>query len=108
MNLPIHAARSRSSDIAIQSVYEVTKLLAASPRPLERLGEVLSLLSHFLELRNAGVALQAMTSQPEVVGLHAMQTDAALRWSALLDLALQRTRSTQMPWVVESERGEYG
>jgi Nif-specific regulatory protein len=106
VNLPLPVARSRVSDIAIHSVYEVTKLLAGSSRPRERLPELLTLLSDFLELRDAGIAFQGETPEPELIGMQTEPPGAGRRRAALLDAALRRTNSTSMPWIVESEWGE--
>jgi Nif-specific regulatory protein len=84
-------------------VYEVTKLLATSTRPRECFTAVLQLLADFLELRDAGIALQSEAAEPELIGLEPTSREAARRREALIAAALERTRHTGMPWVVESE-----
>jgi len=99
------AASSRTSEIAIQSVYEVTKLLASSPRPRERLPELLGLLSEFLELYDAAIALNRAT-EPELIGAPPLGPRTAEHRTRLLAVALERINATNMPWIVESEWGE--
>lgn len=103
MNLPLRDTPSATSAIAIQSVYEVTKLLASSPRPRERFSDVLTLLADFLEFRDVCIALQNEAVELEVFGLRAAPRQSAGRRSRLARAAFARVHATGMPWVVESE-----
>jgi Nif-specific regulatory protein len=94
------ATRDKVAAVAMHGAYEAIKLLSAS-RPLERsLPEVLSLLRHFFDLREAAVVWDGDAGGGIATSSAGSPTS---RTAALLQAALGRVMATGMPWIVESE-----
>src|SRR5271167_1958559 len=95
------SAGSRSSDIVLYGVYELSKLLTA-PAPLEvTLARVLQLLSSFLDVRNGVIALLGEDGSPDVVVGAEWGTATAKRYvEALPERVIGQMVVTQMPLVV--------
>jgi Nif-specific regulatory protein len=92
---------ARSSDIALYGVYEISKLLTAPAQLEVTLARVLQLLSSFLDMRNALIALLGENGSAEVVVGAGWSTSAAKRYfERLPERAIGRIVVTQMPLVV--------
>jgi len=98
-------AAPRSADVALYGVYEISKLLT-QPMPLEAtLAKVLNLLSSFLDMRHALIALLGDDGSAEMVVGSGLRDDAARRYfDALPEKAIGQIVVTQMPLVVENVR----
>ena len=98
---PLREESARSSDIALYGVYEISKLLTAPAQLEVTLARVLQLLSSFLDMRNALIALLGENGSAEVVVGAGWSTSAAKRYfERLPERAIGRIVVTQMPLVV--------
>jgi Nif-specific regulatory protein len=96
------ARSSRSAERALYGVYEISKLLTVPERLEVTLARGLHLLSSFLDMRHALIALlQADGSVETVVGSSCTEAVARRYFDALPERAIGRIVVTQMPLVVE-------
>jgi Nif-specific regulatory protein len=98
-------AAPRSADVALYGVYEISKLLT-QPMPLEAtLTKVLNLLSSFLDMRHALIALLGEDGVADTVVASGLREDSARRYfDTLPEKAIGQIVVTQMPLVVENVR----
>jgi Nif-specific regulatory protein len=107
MNNTEPRASPRSADVALYGVYEISKLLTAPARLEVTLARVLQLLSSFLDMRNALIALLGEGGLPEVVVGSGWSEATAKRYFARLpERAIGRIVATQMPLVVPDMQEE--
>jgi Nif-specific regulatory protein len=98
---------SRSSDVALYGVYEISKLLT-SPGKLEvTLARVLQLLASFLDMRNGVIALLAEDGSSEVVvGAGWSEATARRYFEQLPERSIGQLVVTEMPLVVQDVKDD--
>jgi len=100
---PELSRKAYNADIALYGVYEISKLLAQPERLEVTLGQVLNVLSSFLDMRHALIALLNGQGAPDAVVGAGWREDTARRYfEALPEKAIGRIVVTQMPIVVEN------
>jgi Nif-specific regulatory protein len=99
--------RSRSAQIALYGVYEISKFLTA-PTPIEgMLSQVLQLLSSFMDMRHGLIAVLDDEGALDLAADSSGLEKSARRYFAQLpEQVIGRIVVTQMPLVVESVREE--
>jgi len=95
----------RSADVALYGVYEISKVLTQPMRLEATLAKVLGLLSSFLDMRHALIALLGADDSAEVVVGSGLSEEAARGYfDALPEQAVGQIVVTQMPLVIENVR----
>jgi Nif-specific regulatory protein len=94
------------ADIALLTVYELSKLLTTPDRLEVMLGRVLELLASFLDMRHGLIALLDDEGSPEaVIGVGWTEARAEKFRDELPELAIADVVKTKAPVVVDSVRG---
>ena len=107
MNVARNATRARTSDVAVKSVYELTKLFAEASNPQAILPRMLGMLASELALSAVAIVLDGeSTVFDSLGGEQQVLSELSPRWSSILRDALARATRTRMPWIVESEFSE--
>ena len=100
-------AGSGNPEMALYGVYEISKVLSEPGRLEVTLGKVLHLLSSFLDMRHALIALLGERGDPEVVvGSGWSEATAKRYFERLPERAIGQIVVTQMPLVVPDMRAE--
>jgi Nif-specific regulatory protein len=98
---------SGNPEMALYGVYEISKVLSEPGRLEVTLGKVLHLLSSFLDMRHALIALLGERGDPEVVvGSGWSEATAKRYFERLPERAIGQIVVTQMPLVVPDMRAE--
>jgi Nif-specific regulatory protein len=91
------------AEIALNGVYEISKILATPARLEATLSNVLALLSSFLDMHHGIIALLSDDGNPEVVvGLGWTEANAKTQFDRLPERAIGQIVTTRMPVVVEN------
>ncbi len=98
---------SGNAEMALYGVYEISKVLSEPGRLEVTLGKVLRLLSSFLDMRHALIALLGERGDPEVVvGSGWSEATAKRYFERLPERAVGQIVVTQMPLVVPNMKEE--
>lgn len=94
---------SNRAAVALQGVYEISKILSLPARLEVTLTNVLTLLASFLEMRHGLIAILDSDGAPEiVVGLGWREANAHTHFQRLPERAIGQIVATKMPLVVEN------
>jgi Nif-specific regulatory protein len=107
-SIPERRARaSRSAEIALYGVYEISKYLTAPLKMEVTLARVLHLLSSFLDMRHGLIALFAEDGSLEMVSDSTGIEESARRYYAEFpEQAFGRIVVTQMPLIIDNLRDD--
>ena len=99
-----HEPSHTRADIALRGVYEISKVLAMPAGKLEHtLGNVLTLLSSFLDMRHGLVTLVNDEGKPRAVVGIGWSEELAHEWSGQVpERAVAQVLATEMPVVVHN------
>lgn len=95
-------ARAPSADTALLGVYEISKILTAPARLEQTLGNVVSVLSSFLDMKLGMITILDQQGNPEIVATSGwMSHDGKKPIDTLPAKVIDRLVATAMPVIVE-------